>query len=151
MERQVVNPWTWQDAFGFVQANKVSGVDRFVFCAGQTSVDAEGRPLHSGDMKAQITQALDNLETVLRDAGMNLSDVVRLNCYTTDVDGLLENWDGVIGPLSAAGCHPASTRWRRRSCSQVGWRPRSGSSARAALSPQTPAEVRRRGRARRRR
>jgi enamine deaminase RidA (YjgF/YER057c/UK114 family) len=79
MDRQVVNPWTWQDAFGFVQANKVSSVDRIVYCAGQTSVDAEGRPLHSGDMETQIVQALDNLEAVLRDAGLNLSDVVRLN------------------------------------------------------------------------
>jgi enamine deaminase RidA (YjgF/YER057c/UK114 family) len=109
MERQVVNPWTWQDAFGFVQANKVSGVDRFVFCAGQTSVDAEGRPLHSGDMKAQITQALDNLETVLRDAGMNLSDVVRLNYYTIDVDGFIAEGETVGRRLAEGQCRPAAT------------------------------------------
>jgi hypothetical protein len=43
MERRVINPWTWQDAFGFVQANEVSGAKRTVICSGQTSVDASGR------------------------------------------------------------------------------------------------------------
>ena len=27
MEREIVNPWKWQDAFGFVQANKLSEVE----------------------------------------------------------------------------------------------------------------------------
>ncbi|MGH7966266.1 MAG: RidA family protein [Candidatus Binatia bacterium] len=40
-----------------------------LYCAGQTSVDADRNPLHSGDMTAQIHQALDNLETVLGQAG----------------------------------------------------------------------------------
>ncbi len=42
MERRVVNPWTWQDAMGFVQANEVSGAQRVLICSGQTSMDAEG-------------------------------------------------------------------------------------------------------------
>jgi enamine deaminase RidA (YjgF/YER057c/UK114 family) len=37
-------------------------------------------------MSAQLAQAMDNLETVLREAGTELSDVVVLNVYTTDVD-----------------------------------------------------------------
>src|SRR3712207_8311106 len=37
----------------------------FRSCAGQFSSDAEGRPLHPGDMGMQLNQALDNLETVL--------------------------------------------------------------------------------------
>jgi hypothetical protein len=49
MERLIVNPWTWQDAFGFVQANRLSEVGRQIVCSGQLSVDAEGSPLHAGD------------------------------------------------------------------------------------------------------
>ena len=110
MERRVINPWAWQDQFGFVQANEVSGSQRTIFLAGQVSVDAEGSPLHAGDMRAQIEQAMDNLETVLREAGAELSDVVRLNYYTTDVDGCLEAWDDAISTrLSEAGSRPAST------------------------------------------
>ncbi len=68
MERQVINPWTWQDQFGFVQANAIRGGQRMLICAGQAAVDADGHPLHPGDMRAQLTQALDNLETVLQAA-----------------------------------------------------------------------------------
>jgi enamine deaminase RidA (YjgF/YER057c/UK114 family) len=92
MESRVINPWTWQDQFGFVQAHEVSGAQRVVYCAGQTSVDGDGSPLHEGDMRAQIEQALDNLETVLREAGLGLSNLVRLNYYTTNIDALFESW-----------------------------------------------------------
>jgi enamine deaminase RidA (YjgF/YER057c/UK114 family) len=109
MERRVINPWTWQDAFGFVQANEVGGPGRMLVCAGQTSVDADGHPVHPGDMRAQVGQALDNLETVLRDAGMSLKDVVRLNWYTTDVDALFGTADVLGGRLAQAGCRPACT------------------------------------------
>ena len=84
VERRIINPWTWQDQMGYVQANEVSETQRTLFCAGQTSVDKEGRPVHAGDMGAQLAQALDNLETVLGAAGAALSDVMRLNIYTTD-------------------------------------------------------------------
>jgi enamine deaminase RidA (YjgF/YER057c/UK114 family) len=109
MERRIVNPWTWQDALGFVQGTEVSNTAQTLLCAGQTSVDANGTPLHAGDMAAQVGQALDNLETVLRDAGYSLADVVRLNYYTTDVDAFLAA--AAVGGrrLAAAGCRPTST------------------------------------------
>ena len=56
MGRRVINPWTWQDQFGFVQALEVTGSERALFCAGQTSSDADGNPVHAGDMRAQLGQ-----------------------------------------------------------------------------------------------
>ncbi len=109
VERRIVNPWTWQDQFGYVQAQEISGAQRTLFCAGQISVDVEGRPVYLKDMRAQITQAMDNLETVLGETDAELSDVVRLNYYTTDVDRFFEAYDAVITRLSEAGCRPAST------------------------------------------
>ena len=109
MERRVVNPWTWQDEFGFVQANEVSGVQRMLVCAGQSSVDADGHPVFPDDMRAQVGQALDNLETVLGQAGFQLSDVVRLNIYTTDMDGFFETYDTFGARLSAASCRYAGS------------------------------------------
>jgi enamine deaminase RidA (YjgF/YER057c/UK114 family) len=109
-ERRIVNPWGWQDAYGFVQANEVSDGQRVLYCAGQVSVDAEGNPLHPGDMGAQIAQSLDNLETVLDGAGFEMSDVVRMNFYTTDVDSTLEAWPSQIKErLAQSGCRQAST------------------------------------------
>ncbi len=109
MERRSINPWSWQDHFNFVQANEVRGMQRVLICSGQVSVNAEGHPLHPGDMRAQLTQALDNLETVLQAANFTMADVVRLNIYTTDVDGLFEVWEVLASRLGAAGCRQAST------------------------------------------
>ena len=109
MERRIVNPWKWQDQYGFVQANEVSGAQRALYCAGQVSVDAEGNPVNAGDIRAQMTQALDNLDAVLDAAGFKMSDVVRLNFFTTDVDRTMEAWGLIQGRLAQAGCRQAST------------------------------------------
>jgi len=109
VERKITNPWAWQDGFGFVQGLEVSGVQRTLYCAGQTSVDAEGVPAHAGDMRAQLGLALDNLVTVLQQAGFSLGDVVRLNVYTTDVDQLSEAYGLVVPRLASAGCRPTMT------------------------------------------
>ncbi len=109
MERQAISPWTWQDQFGFAQANAVMGGERTIYCSGQTSMDADGSPAHEGDMRAQLRQALDNLEAVLRESDCELSDVVRLNYYTTDVDGFFAEQDVLLARLNEAGCRPAST------------------------------------------
>jgi enamine deaminase RidA (YjgF/YER057c/UK114 family) len=99
METRAVNPWTWQDQFGFAQAQEVTGAERVLYCAGQTSVDADGNPLHEGNMRAQVEQALDNLEAVLRQAGLGFSNVVRLNYYVTDVDAYFEASEAVAARL----------------------------------------------------
>jgi enamine deaminase RidA (YjgF/YER057c/UK114 family) len=109
VERTAVNPWQWSLEFGFNQGEVVEGGQRVLFCAGQTSVDGDGAPQHAGDMAAQIALAADNLEAVLRDGGMSLANVARLNFYTTDVDAFLAN-AGVLGErMGAAGVAPPGT------------------------------------------
>jgi enamine deaminase RidA (YjgF/YER057c/UK114 family) len=108
-ERKRVNPWTWQDQYGFSQAIDVRDGNRVLYCAGQTSVDDQGNVLHAGDMAAQIGQALDNLEVVLRDAGLSLGHVVRLNYYTTDVPAFFGAAETLGRRLQAAGIQPAGT------------------------------------------
>jgi enamine deaminase RidA (YjgF/YER057c/UK114 family) len=107
--RPVFNPWTWQDQFGFVQATSASAAQRVLFCAGQASIAPDGTVMHAGDIAAQLRQSFDNLETVLGQAGANLSHVVRLNYYTTDVDALLGTWDVIVDRLAKADAQPTST------------------------------------------
>lgn len=104
MERRIINPWTWQDEFGYVQANEVQNAQRTLYCSGQAANDMDGSPLHPGDMRAQITLALDNLELLLGESGFAFADIVRLNIFTTDVDKFLENYDAFIVRLAEAGC-----------------------------------------------
>ncbi len=93
MERTAVNPWDWSIKLGYNQGEVIDSAARQVICAGQTAVDENGAPQHLGDMRAQISLALDNLETVLKDASMDLSNVVKLGVYSTDVDEALKNFD----------------------------------------------------------
>ena len=107
VERRSVNPWRWQDQFGFVQANEIKGIERVLVCSGQAAMSADGQFQHPGDMRAQLALAFDNLETVLREAGFELSNVVRLNYYTTDMDAFFQAGD-VLGSR-LAGVQVAST------------------------------------------
>lgn len=105
MERTAVNPWEWSIKLGYNQAEVIDSTTRQLICAGQTAVDENGAPQHPRDMRAQISLALDNLEAVLKGAGMDLSNIVRLGIYATDVDEALKNFDLMgmrFGPLKVA-------------------------------------------------
>jgi enamine deaminase RidA (YjgF/YER057c/UK114 family) len=110
VEQRKINPWTWQDQYGFSQAIEVSGGQRVLYCAGQTSTDEDGTTVAPGDMRGQTAKALANLETVLQEAGLGLENVVRLNFYVTDVDRYLREGGQVIGErLGSLGLQPAGT------------------------------------------
>ena len=105
MQRTPVNPWDWSLKLGYNQAEIISGNSRQLICAGQTAVDGDGHPQHPGDMRSQIDLALDNLEAVLAAADMNLSNVIRLGIFATDVDEALKNFDLLgrrFGPMQCA-------------------------------------------------
>ncbi|MDW4572453.1 RidA family protein [Microbacterium sp. M3] len=109
MERTAVNPVTWSQEMGFNQGEVVSGETRTLYISGQTAMSAAGRPEHDGDMAAQLALAVDNLEAVLTGAEMSLSNLVRLNVYTTDVDALFPHYGVLAGRLGAAGAAPTTT------------------------------------------
>ena len=93
MKRTSANPWNWSLKLGYNQAEIIEGQTRQLIVAGQTAVDEHGAPQHASDMRAQIGLALDNLEAVLKEAGMDLSNVIKLGVYATDVDDALKNFD----------------------------------------------------------
>lgn len=109
MDRRAINPVTWSQDMGFNQGELVSGAQRTLYVSGQTAMDAQGRPQHDDDMGAQLALALDNVENVLREAGMTLANVVRLNVYTTDVDALFPHYGILAGRLATAGVAPTTT------------------------------------------
>ncbi len=105
MKRTPINPWPWSLKLGYHQAEILEETNRQLICAGQTAVDAEGNPQHTGDMRKQIMLSLDNLEAVLSAADMGLANTTRISIYTTDVDEAMKNFDVLgsrFGPLNAA-------------------------------------------------
>lgn len=109
MKRTAINPWPWSLKLGYNQAEVLTGTSRQLICAGQTAVDAHGAPQHPGDMRNQITLALDNLESLLKAADMSLAKVIRLTLYTTDVDEALKNFDIFTARFGAQEAAPPMT------------------------------------------
>jgi enamine deaminase RidA (YjgF/YER057c/UK114 family) len=56
-----------------------------VFIAGQVAKDANGNLVGKGDIAAQVEQVFQNLKACVEAGGESLSDVVKLNVYTTDL------------------------------------------------------------------
>jgi len=109
VQRTAINPWNWSVEMGYNQGEVVEGEQRTLYCAGQTAMSEDGQPQHGGDMGAQIGLAVDNLEAVLREAGMGLANVVRLNIYTTDVDEFFAKYGPLAERIGAAGVSPPGT------------------------------------------
>ena len=109
MQQIRINPWQWQNPLAFSQAIETSAAGKVKYCAGQTSVNAEGAVLHEGNMAKQIGQAFANLATVLLAGGYGMRDVVRLNYYTTDMQAFNAAYGEVIQRLAPNGLQPAGT------------------------------------------
>lgn len=101
MEKQAINPWTWQDQFGYVQGNLVTEGRRVLHCSGQISVDENGTVVHAGDMAAQMSKALDNLEAVVEKAGMTKENIVKLTMFVTDMQAAIAAYASIGARIAA--------------------------------------------------
>ena len=107
MDKRQVNPWTWQDKFGYSQAWRVDDAAAVIFVAGQGPLSADGELVGAGDFDAQVRQTFENMRAVLEDAGASLESVVKLNVYLTDIATLPEY--GRIRAELLPGAAPAGT------------------------------------------
>lgn len=66
-------------------------VGDLVFLSGQASIDENGAIVGPGDFDAQLAQTFANIETVLAAAGSDLSKVVKVTIYLTDMANFSKN------------------------------------------------------------
>jgi enamine deaminase RidA (YjgF/YER057c/UK114 family) len=69
----------------YSQAVKVSGAHTTLFIAGQVAYDAQGKPAHPGDFKAQARAVFQALKAQVEAGGGTLDSIVKLNTYLTDI------------------------------------------------------------------
>jgi 2-iminobutanoate/2-iminopropanoate deaminase len=88
MKTQAINPWEWQNRAGFSQAWRVDGASSIVFVSGQAPISPEGQLVGVRDFDAQVRQVMENLETVVEQAGATLDNIVKLTVFLTDMTKL---------------------------------------------------------------
>ena len=78
----------------YLNSGRPNGIEGFsqvvrmghtVYVSGQVALDGEGRLVGPGDLRAQTTQALDNLSHALRIAGATPADVAKITVYVVNL------------------------------------------------------------------
>jgi len=83
MSKSIIHIHLAPPAIGtYSQAVKVGGT---VYLSGQIPLVPDTMTLIEGDITAQITQVFENLKAVAHAAGGDLSDIVKLNVFLTDL------------------------------------------------------------------
>jgi enamine deaminase RidA (YjgF/YER057c/UK114 family) len=83
MQKTLLSPKSLAPPSGYVPGVLTSG-GRLLFLAGQTGMNATGAIAAPADMTAQFSQALNNLQAVVADAGGQMTDIVKLTFFVTD-------------------------------------------------------------------
>ncbi len=83
MDKQVLNPSSLVRPRGYAHGVATAG-GRLLFLAGQPGLDEAGNVVAPGDLVAQFSQALANLQVVAEAGGGTLTDIVKLTIYITD-------------------------------------------------------------------
>ncbi|MCX2481481.1 RidA family protein [Pedobacter sp. MC2016-15] len=90
MKKTIINPWTWQDQLSYVQAVEVKNTEGTLYVAGQAAVHPDGTSSNA-DMRTQLALAIENLETVVSQAGYDCGNIVRLTVYSTSSEEFINN------------------------------------------------------------
>lgn len=92
MDNQILHPENWKKAVGY--ANGVLASGRTVYIGGQIGWNGQ-QEFEVFDLAGQTRQALDNIVTILAEAGGRPEHIVRLTWYITDKRIYLENLKGI--------------------------------------------------------
>jgi enamine deaminase RidA (YjgF/YER057c/UK114 family) len=78
----------WEPIVGYSRAVRVGNT---IHVAGTAAIGPDGGVVGAGDPYAQTTQAIRIIERALRQAGAELSHVVRTRIFTTDIS----QWEAI--------------------------------------------------------
>ena len=85
MATQAIRIKTEPDFYAPYKVSQGFRVGELIFVSGQASVDDSGNIVGDGDFETQARQTYNNLLRVLEAGGSDLSKVVKLNVYITDM------------------------------------------------------------------
>jgi 2-iminobutanoate/2-iminopropanoate deaminase len=102
-----VNPGNVWSPFGAFSMAVIQGDGQIVRLKGQVALDRHGEIVGPNDMRAQVRKVLENIREVLASMGGQMSDIVSLVHYTTDIEQFMGASD--IRKEFFAAPHPVTT------------------------------------------
>lgn len=57
-----------------------------LFVSGQIALNPETGEIVPGDIEAQTKQVMENLQAIIREAGMSLQNVLKCSCFLADME-----------------------------------------------------------------
>ena len=78
-----------------------------LFIAGQVALDADGKLVGEGDIRAQTTQVLENIRAIVAANGGTMADIAQVTVYVRDIEAfdavsdIRESYFPSEGPASA--------------------------------------------------
>lgn len=87
MQKQIINPWKWQEDRNYQQAIEIIAPQKTLYISGQAAIDENGISSNE-EMIHQLISSITNLEKVLQEANYPLNSIVKLTVYTVSLDEL---------------------------------------------------------------
>jgi len=72
---------------GYTQVVTAAGMQKLVVISGQLPLDGDNKLIGEGDIEAQTRACYENLKRSLAAVGADLSNVIRMTTYVTDLVG----------------------------------------------------------------
>ncbi len=85
-------PSVWSP-FGAFSQSVISGGGQTVYLKGQMALGSDGQVVGDGDMGIQVQQVLQNISDILATMGGQMSDIVSLQQFTTDIQAFMQCGD----------------------------------------------------------
>jgi 2-iminobutanoate/2-iminopropanoate deaminase len=88
MSKTIINTSLAPAPIGPYSQGVLSG--NMLFISGQVCIDPAGGQLNNQDIQTETRQVMQNLGAILKEAGMNFSDVVKTTIFLTDMHRFAE-------------------------------------------------------------
>jgi len=66
--------------------NQATSFEKLIFTSGQIALDAQTMEIVEGGIKEQTRQVMENLKAVLEEGNSSYDNVLKTNCYLSDMD-----------------------------------------------------------------